>query len=1669
MLADGSTDANWMAYTTASPAPPTTGGVETSPKTQASFPTGATWQPAYVRNLAPGAWAATPYSNAQWISYENNAQSRDGDWYYQYQFNLDPSVDPSSFSLLMNFMADNDLAAVWVNGTQQSVTGVPQDSNPSDDPYQFLGFHTANTAQTTLSSNWQTGTNTIVVQVKSGQPFEGFLAQIRPSALCPVNLSVTDQVSPRPYIAGGSITYTAVVSNAGPGFPTEATVQVTVPGALTGVTWTCAASSGSFCTASGTGAVSDTVDLAVNGTLTYTITGNIPIGTSSTLTSTATAAPPAGATDANCSPNCSATANDTSTPTPTTVTVNAVPTTSVFGQQVTLSATVNTTYGGTPTGTVTFTDQTTSTQIGSPVTYSGTQVSINTSSLTVASHTIQASYTSNNGYAASNNTTGETVGKDTTTTALGTSGSPSAAGTSVTFTAHVAASSPGAGSPTGSVTFYDDTGVSVGTGPVIGTGTVNAGTGNATTSTSSLAVGAHSIDAIYGGDGNDNASTSSTLVQTVNLNAPNLVVTSSSAPTNTSTYGTDVTFTATLTGNGGTPTGTVTFSIDGVQGNPIALSGGVASFDTSSLSGGSHTIQAVYSGDAKYQGTNGQVSQTVNPASTTTGLLAAPNPSVYGQAIQLTATVNGVVGGATPTGNVSFYVTPNGGSQTLLGTVSLNGSAQATFSTSSLTPGSYSFLATYAGDGPVDYSGSSSSPVSQTVNESSTTTSVGTSSNPATVGASVKFTATVSASAPGSGTPTGTVTFLDGTTVLGTGSLSGGVATYSTTALATGTHPITASYASDGNFASSTSSPLSQVISQDSASVTVQTTGSPSAYGASVTFTATVASGSSGGTPTGTVSFTDGTTSLGNPVTLVNGVGTLTTSALTTTTHTITATYSGDVNHDGGETGSVTQVVNPATTATVVVPTPSTVVFGQPVTLVATLTPTTQGTAAPTGTITFYDGAASLGNVALSSGTATLVVSTLSVGDHTITGTYDGDTNYATSTSAGADVTVNQAATTTAISTSQTPAVLTTSVTFTAVVSPVSPGAGTPTGTVTFLDGATTLGTGTLSGGIATFSTSTLLAGSHTITAAYGGDLDFTASTSSALSQVIALSGATVSLSVTPSPGTYGGTETFTITVTGTDGTPTGSVKVTYQGTTLGTGTLAPGSSPKTATTSFQAAGLPVGTLTLDAIYSGDSTYVGTTSTAILVVNKAPTTTTLTSSLNPSALGQAVTFTATVSSAATGFTGSVTFMDGAKALGAAALSGSTATLTTSALTVGAHSITAIYSGDANFAVSTSTVLNQSVGQGGSVTTLTSSKNPSGVGQAVTFTATVSPAGGPGTPTGTVTFTDGSNSLGTGTLSGGVATLTTSTLAAGTHSITAAYGGDGNFSPSTSAPLSQQVVANVATIKVTVNPPSGTYGDTETLTVTVTGSGPAPTGTVTIGQGSTKVGGGPLVGGVLTITTSTLPAGSLVLTVTYGGDTNYPAGSVSASVGIAKAQTTTALDAPSTAAVGATVTLTATVSSAVAGFTGSVTFMDGTKTLGTVTLTGATAVLTTSSLGAGAHTLTAVYGGDTNFSGSTSSPVTVTLSGAAGGGGDAGAGGGTGAVDGGSDSAAPSADGGAGAGTSGSAGGPAADGGPSGTIAGGGCDMAAGHSGSGATTFILVGLAMLAGRRRRRVI
>jgi hypothetical protein len=259
----------------------------------------------------------------------------------------------------------------------------------------------------------------------------------------------------------------------------------------------------------------------------------------------------------------------------------------------------------------------------------------------------------------------------------------------------------------------------------------------------------------------------------------------------------------------------------------------------------------------------------------------------------------------------------------------------------------------------------------------------------------VTYTATVQSQSGGA--LTGTVLFQDGSTSISTVPLTDNQAAYSTTYAKKGTHPIIATYSGVLNIAGGSASPVltETILVPHKTTTTVTTSGSPTFVGQPVTFTATVTS-KFGAIPDGElVTFYDGTTAIGTNAT-TNGVAAFTTSSLVAKTHTIKATYAGDVNFHSSA-GTVTQVVNkyPTTTALSSSVNPSN--YGQAVTFKATVTPS--GPYPPTGKVKFFDGIVGIGSATLNGGVAKLTKSTLAVGTHPITAEYLGDAYNAKSTS----------------------------------------------------------------------------------------------------------------------------------------------------------------------------------------------------------------------------------------------------------------------------------------------------------------------------------------------------------------------------------------------------------------------------------------------------------------------------------------------------------------------------------------------------------------------------------------------------------------------------------------------------------------------------------------------
>jgi hypothetical protein len=573
-------------------------------------------------------------------------------------------------------------------------------------------------------------------------------------------------------------------------------------------------------------------------------------------------------------------------------------------------------------------------------------------------------------------------------------------------------------------------------------------------------------------------------------------LTSSLDPSN---YGQTVKFTAAVTSSSGTPTGTVTLydtSTSATLGSATLISG-TASLSVPSLAAGTHSITAAYQGSISFAAsTSVPLSQTVNAATTTTGLTSSLNPAGTNQTITFTATVASQYGGAA-TGSVTFY----SGTQTL-GTSTLSGN-RATLSTSFSTAGTYAITAKYNAD--ANNLGSTSSVLSEVINAAliSTTTTLTSAPNPSLVGQSVTFTATVTSTA-GSPPNGETVTFYNSSAILGTASLSAGIATLTTASLPLGTFTITATYGGGANFAASTSPGLRQVVNSTTryaTSTALASSLNPSASGQSVTFIAAVTS--TGGTPPNgeAVTFYNGLNAIGTAP-LSGGTASFTTSSLQAGTHAISAAYLGDANFTASTSPTLQQVVDtktqsPTTTALTSSANPS--IYGQKVTWTATVT--TAGSIAPTGKVSFTWGDGnSLGAVTLNaSGVATLTLSDLDADAYPLIATYNGDTNNGPSVSSILNQTVMQATSTATLSSSPNPSTQGEAVTFTAKIT--SPTA-TPTGPVTFTAGKTTLGTVELTAGKAEFTTSTLPAGTNTITVTYPWNSDIAASSAS-VTQVV--------------------------------------------------------------------------------------------------------------------------------------------------------------------------------------------------------------------------------------------------------------------------------------------------------------------------------------------------------------------------------------------------------------------------------------------------------------------------------------------------------------------------------------------------------------------------------------
>jgi hypothetical protein len=462
---------------------------------------------------------------------------------------------------------------------------------------------------------------------------------------------------------------------------------------------------------------------------------------------------------------------------------------------------------------------------------------------------------------------------------------------------------------------------------------------------------------------------------------------------------------------------------------------------------------------------------------------------------------------------------------------------------------------------------------------------------------------------------------------------------------------------------------------------------------------------------------------------------------------------------------------------------------------------------------------------------------------------------------------------------------------------------------------------------------------------------------------------------------------------TGTAGSWAGAPALTqkvnfYEGATLvGSASLAQNGANDTLA-SLTLSSVTAGTHTYTAQYPGDSNYGALSFGSVTVTVAAPTaaTTTTLAVSGAATYGTTQTLTATVSSSVSGTpTGTVAFYDGTTQVGTTQTLASNGTASVQVtLGAGPHSLTAVYSGDPVYVGSTSTVYNETIAQGTAAVTLTSpATSPVTYGSVVALSAQVASTTS-GTPTGTVTFTDGGTNIGQGTLSSGVASGGSVKPTGGNHTIAASYGGDTNFAAASSATFTLVVQRATPTVALSANPTSVVSGGSVSFTVTVTGlSGMAlPAGSVALTDGATAIGTIQLTNGTGSASATMTNIGARTITATYSGDGNYTGATGTATVTVTAAASATALTvSPGTVYTGGTVLLTATVNAASVGLPGvPVTFSQGSTSVGTATTNAAGVAMlsVTAPTTAGSYSYTASAAAAGNYAASTSSAQTLTV-------------------------------------------------------------------------------------------
>lgn len=573
---------------------------------------------------------------------------------------------------------------------------------------------------------------------------------------------------------------------------------------------------------------------------------------------------------------------------------------------------------------------------------------------------------------------------------------------------------------------------------------------------------------------------------------------------------------------------------------------------------------------------------------------------------------------------------------------------------------------------------------------------------------------------------------------------------------------------------------------------------------------------------------------------------------------------------------------------------------------------------------------------------------------------------------------------------------------------------GTPSGDVGLVDSidpATlpnndSIGFFTLASGTATGTTNFLPGGSYNVSAHYGGSSTFAASDSNSIPVTVNPESSSTSLKVVgyydPATGKAASTPYYGLiylldaqpygnsaSANDPNGAATGTITFKSGTTTLGTAPLA-----SDGIAELQTETLPGGTNSLTASFPGDASFLANTSTPVSFnVVPAVTTLGLTSDVFSSAdiAGQNLAFNTTLTSDSAGAApdGSVTFKDGTNTLGTVPIIGAAASNTmlasgsasfsTATLSAGTHTVTASYSGDANY------------GGSQSANSATFTISPMGLNMIMTGTSTLTPTNQPvpiaisflpyessslPPPTGTVTLTYNGTTTAPTTLVNGATTITipANTLPVGNSTVIGNYGGDQYYQPASAFTFANMKGSGTIVPNIKVSAPSGIVNYPVAVTVAITGASGSPTATgyVTLTNGANYYSNGsvPLTNGSVTFTIqSGLMSGLNTLTSAYLGDNNYTNGTGTGTVTLVATSNVNFANYAPTVVVNQPLTVTVNLSNPIGvAPTGTVTLSSGTYTSAptAVAASAATITIPANSLAVGSDTLTASYSGDVNY-------------------------------------------------------------------------------------------------------